>query len=68
MSFLELQKSVWRQSLLFGFGVEEVKFRYTMAQFEESIRNQITALMRVMSLSKCMNEDKVPSKIEDISG
>ncbi|KAI4378880.1 hypothetical protein MLD38_016302 [Melastoma candidum] len=36
-----------------------------MAQFEESIRNQITALLRLMSFSRSMNEDRVPSKIDD---
>ncbi|XP_030515622.1 dual specificity protein phosphatase 1-like [Rhodamnia argentea] len=36
-----------------------------MAQFDESIRGQIQALLRVMSLTRCVNEDKVPCKIEE---
>ncbi|KAI4369614.1 hypothetical protein MLD38_018037 [Melastoma candidum] len=36
-----------------------------MAQFDEPARNQMAALLRVMSFSRCINEDNMPSKIED---
>ncbi|XP_056161705.1 dual specificity protein phosphatase 1-like isoform X2 [Syzygium oleosum] len=36
-----------------------------MAQFDESIRGQIQALLRVMNLTRCVNEDKVLCKIEE---
>lgn len=37
-----------------------------MAQFDESIRGQIQALLRVMNLTRCVNEDKVLCKIEEV--
>ncbi|XP_056174961.1 dual specificity protein phosphatase 1-like isoform X3 [Syzygium oleosum] len=36
-----------------------------MAQYDESIRGQIQALLRVMNLTRCVNEDKVLCKIEE---
>ncbi|KAK7848553.1 dual specificity protein phosphatase 1 [Quercus suber] len=36
-----------------------------MDQFDESIRKQVAALFRVISLTKCIKDDNVPCKIEE---
>lgn len=43
------------------------KFMQTkMDQIDNSIRNQIAALTRVISLTRCFKEDNVPCKIEEV--
>ncbi|CAI0466349.1 unnamed protein product [Linum tenue] len=36
-----------------------------MAQFDDVMKNQIAAILKVINFSRCLKEDKIPCHIED---
>jgi hypothetical protein len=45
---------------------EEEEVEVEMDQFDDSIKNQIAALLRVINVTRCFKEDNVPCEIEEV--